>query len=142
MGTESGQSHLQLMELHINTLFRGDPDERLRIVNELDEPPAPRFYMGRTQMGNRWRFRYDLPVDVVQQLERLCQAEPVAADLTSLPPAPARVSDPFTYLAAVVRGVENVEPGNLWSLENALSVVKILDAARVSAREGKTVRLG
>ena len=85
MGTESGQSHLQLMELHINTLFRGDPDERLRIVNELDAPPAPRFFMGRTQMGNRWRFRYDLPVDVVQQLERLCQAEPVAADLTSLP---------------------------------------------------------
>ncbi len=60
----------------------------------------------------------------------------------SLPAAPARLSDPFTYLAAVVRGVETVEPGNLWSLENALSVVKILDAARLSAREGKTVRLG
>jgi predicted dehydrogenase len=60
----------------------------------------------------------------------------------TLPPAPERVSDPFAYLAAVVRGVETVTPGNLWSLENALSVVKILDAARVSAREGKTVRLG
>ena len=59
-----------------------------------------------------------------------------------LPPAPARVCDPFNYLAAVVRGVEKVTPGNLWSLENALSVVKILDAARLSAREGRTVRLG
>ena len=59
----------------------------------------------------------------------------------SLPPAPERIRDPFSYLAAVVRGVEIVNPGNLWSLENALSVVKILDAARVSAREGKTVRL-
>jgi predicted dehydrogenase len=59
----------------------------------------------------------------------------------TLPPAPERVSDPFTYLAAVVRGVEKVTPGNLWSLENALSVVKILDAARISAREGRTVRL-
>jgi len=38
--------------------------------------------------------------------------------------------------------VEKVEPGNLWSLENALSVVKILDAARLSARQGRTVRLG
>ncbi len=60
----------------------------------------------------------------------------------NLPPAPERVSDPFTYLAAVVRAVETVAPGNLWSLENALSVVKILDAARLSAREGRTVRLG
>lgn len=60
----------------------------------------------------------------------------------NLPPAPARVSDPFAYLAAVVRGEENVEPGNLWSLDNALTVVKILDAARLSAREGRTVRLG
>ncbi len=59
----------------------------------------------------------------------------------NLRPAPERVRDPFTYFAAVVRGVETVEPGNLWSLENALSVVKILDAARVSAREGKTVAL-
>jgi len=59
----------------------------------------------------------------------------------SLPPAPERVSDPFNYLAAVVRGVEQVVPGNLWSLENGLSVVKILDAARQSAREGRTVSL-
>ena len=58
-----------------------------------------------------------------------------------LPPAPERVSDPFNYLAAVVRGVEKVEPGNLWSLENGLSVVKILDAARASAREGRTIKL-
>jgi predicted dehydrogenase len=59
-----------------------------------------------------------------------------------LPAAPERIRDPFAYLAAVVRGAETVVPGNLWSLENALSVVKILDAARLSAREGRTVRLG
>jgi predicted dehydrogenase len=58
-----------------------------------------------------------------------------------LPPAPERVSDPFNYLAAVVRGVEKVEPGNLWSLENALIVVKILDAARESAKTGRTIKL-
>jgi predicted dehydrogenase len=58
-----------------------------------------------------------------------------------LPPAPPRVSDPFSYMVAVVRGLEQVAPGNLWSLENALSVAKILDAARRSAREGQTVYL-
>ena len=69
------------------------------------------------------------------------RAEP-SEETLHLPPAPKRVSDPFSYLAAVVRGVETVAPGNLWSLENALSVVKILGAARLSAREGRTVRLG
>ncbi len=59
----------------------------------------------------------------------------------SLPPAPEVVRDPFKYLAAVARGVERVTPGSLWSLENNLSVVKILDAARLSAREGRTVKL-
>ncbi|MEM7342599.1 MAG: Gfo/Idh/MocA family oxidoreductase [Chloroflexota bacterium] len=61
--------------------------------------------------------------------------------ILNLPPAPAHVSDPFSYLVAIVRGLETVEPGNLWSLENALTVVKILDAARLSAREGRTVKL-
>lgn len=59
----------------------------------------------------------------------------------SLPPAPAHIRDPFHYLAAVVRGAESVTPGNLWSLENALTTVRILDAARRAAQEGRTVRL-
>ncbi len=58
-----------------------------------------------------------------------------------LPPAPAPVSDPFAYFVAVVRGDEIVTPGNLWSLENNLTVVRILDAARRSAREARSVSL-
>jgi hypothetical protein len=83
--TESGQCKFQLMGIHINTLFRCDPDERLRSVNEPGEPLAPRFFMGRTQAGNLWRFRYDLPNDTVQQLEQLCQSEPLSSDLVSTP---------------------------------------------------------
>jgi predicted dehydrogenase len=67
--------------------------------------------------------------------------EDIEEEILRLPPAPELVSDPFTYFAAVVRGEEQVAPGNLWSLENNLTVVKILDAARESARERKTVRL-
>ena len=58
-----------------------------------------------------------------------------------LAPAPARVRDPFAYLAALGRGQETLTPGNLWSLENNLTVVRILDAARESARTGKTITL-
>lgn len=75
-----------------------------------------------------------------QTLRRRMRGED-AETVEQLPPAPAVVADPFKYLAAVVRGEETVIPGNLWSLENNLTVVRILDAARQSAREERTVRL-
>lgn len=75
----------QRMAIQISTLFQCDPDGRLRSINEPGNPPAPRFFMGRTIAGNCWRFRYDLPADTVAQLEALCQAEPVTADLRTLP---------------------------------------------------------
>lgn len=49
--------------------------------------------------------------------------------------------DPFVYLAAVVRGKETVPPFGVYSLENNLMVVRILEAARESARTGKTVEV-
>jgi predicted dehydrogenase len=54
------------------------------------------------------------------------------------PPTPAD-GDPFAHLAAVVRG--EAEPNELSSLANNLIVVEVLDAARESARTGRTVRL-
>ncbi len=47
--------------------------------------------------------------------------------------------DPFSYLADVIRGKIKVAKQGLYSLENNLTVVKILDAARESAKTGKTV---
>lgn len=75
----------ELMQLHINTLFRCDAGERLRCVNEAGDPPAPLFYMGRTVHGNFWRFRHDLPAAIVAKLDDLCRAEPVTADLSHQP---------------------------------------------------------
>jgi predicted dehydrogenase len=80
-------------------------------------------------------------VAVNNQTMRLRMRGDTIEQTLNLPPAPEQVSDPFKYLVAVLRGVETVAPGNLWSLENALSVAKILDAARLSAREGRTVEL-
>jgi predicted dehydrogenase len=50
-------------------------------------------------------------------------------------------TDPFSYFAQVVRGNIKLAPYSLYSLENNLIVVRILDAARKSAQTGKTVRL-
>jgi predicted dehydrogenase len=55
-----------------------------------------------------------------------------AADL------PAPYTDPFAYLAAVVRG-EVQSTDDLSSLQNNMIVVEILEAARKSAKEGKTI---
>ncbi len=55
------------------------------------------------------------------------------------PARPKPYDDPFAYLAARVRGT--AEADGLSSLENNLIVTEILDAARQSAKTGKTVTL-
>jgi predicted dehydrogenase len=49
--------------------------------------------------------------------------------------------DPISYFADVVKGKIKVPAYGLYSLESNLMVVRILDAARESAKTGKTVRL-
>ncbi|MBO3270692.1 Gfo/Idh/MocA family protein [Hymenobacter defluvii] len=51
----------------------------------------------------------------------------------------APYDEPFAYLAAVVRG--DIQEDKLSSLDTNLIVVEILDAARQSAKEGKTIFL-
>jgi predicted dehydrogenase len=51
---------------------------------------------------------------------------------------PTVAGEPFGYFARVIKGTLEVKNTDLSSLENNLIVVKILDAARESAKEGKT----
>jgi predicted dehydrogenase len=59
----------------------------------------------------------------------------------NLSPRENPFNDPFSYLAAVVRGEIEVEADDLSSLENNLVVVEILDAAKESAKKGKRIYL-
>ena len=59
----------------------------------------------------------------------------------SIEARPAPYDDPFTYLAAVIRGTIKVAPTDLSALENNMIVVEILEAAKRSARAGKRVEL-
>ena len=68
---------------------------------------------------------------------RLSEKSP-AKEETALPP-PAPYDEPFAYLAAVVRGTAPED--GLSSLATNLLVVEILDAAKQSIKEGKTVEL-
>lgn len=48
-------------------------------------------------------------------------------------------TDPIAYFADVIRGKIQIPKKGLYSLENNLTVVRILDAARESAKSGKTI---
>jgi predicted dehydrogenase len=50
--------------------------------------------------------------------------------------------DPFSYFADVLRGKIQIPKKGPYSLDNNIMVVKILEAARESARTGKTVLIG
>ncbi|SEA14263.1 Predicted dehydrogenase [Porphyromonadaceae bacterium KH3R12] len=54
--------------------------------------------------------------------------------------SPLEAKEPFNYFANVIRGDVKVKVTDLSSLENNLIVVKILDAAKQSAAEGRTVQ--
>jgi predicted dehydrogenase len=59
---------------------------------------------------------------------------------TTAPPLPPRERDSLAYLSAVLRG--EIEPkGDLTALDTNLIVMQILDAARESARTGRSVKL-
>jgi predicted dehydrogenase len=49
--------------------------------------------------------------------------------------------NPFEYFAAVVRGIISLADHEPYALKNNILVVRILDAARQSARTGKTVQI-
>ena len=59
----------------------------------------------------------------------------------SAPALPAPYDNSFRYLKATVRGEITVGPEDLSSLENNLTVMRILDAAIRSARTGKAITL-
>lgn len=54
---------------------------------------------------------------------------------------PSQHSDPYEYFAGVVRGQIKLAPTDLSALENNVTVVEILQAAMISAKEGRTVRI-
>ena len=78
------------LDLRLRALYLHDDRGRIVTRNALDRGRAPRFFLGRTSGGNRWRFRDDLPDELVAGIEALCEAEPFAADLREPPLHAAR----------------------------------------------------
>jgi len=66
------------MQLHVQALYHHDETLRLTSINDRQGGVAPRFFLGRTDRGNVWRFRNDVSRDICEALEAVCQAEPLA----------------------------------------------------------------
>lgn len=121
---------IELINLQAATLFTHDEQGRLRYIPEpgYDESelyPAPRFFMGRTTQGNIWRFRHDMPEDLIYTLEQLCQQEPVAQDLTTLPKQAAAIRAALNKqqdITEEVRGPAYWVPDGLPLADNAVLI--------------------
>jgi RimJ/RimL family protein N-acetyltransferase len=103
---------LELMNIHVSALFTHDADSRLLFVNEPDSAvtPAPRLFLGRTQAGNVWRFRGDLPEKLCEELNALCADEPLVNAEFNEPP---RHLEKFVRLLEKHAPVQEVSGGGL-----------------------------
>lgn len=63
------------MELHLRCLYHHDVRDRIVSTRQPGGGPAPLVHVGRTRLGNVWRFRGDLPASLVCDLARLLGRE-------------------------------------------------------------------
>ena len=76
------------------------------------------------------------PTTIRQRLDVKSSEETLKID-----PRPAPYTDPFSVLAEVVSGRMKLEKNDLYGLAVNITVVEILEAAKESAKSGKTVFL-
>lgn len=76
---------LRLLEDRIDTLYRTDGKGRLVSTNEWDTRPPPRFHLMRTRQGAIFRWRADLPQQIVEDLSQLGREEKCEASFDRLP---------------------------------------------------------
>jgi hypothetical protein len=66
---------LELMHLHVGALYVHNEQGRITAINQWDGGAVPHFFLGHTTQGNVWRFRDDVPDELVNELSALCLEE-------------------------------------------------------------------
>ncbi|MGE7926708.1 GNAT family N-acetyltransferase [Lysinibacillus xylanilyticus] len=64
-------SDFELMELHVNVLFKHDTENRVTVVNEPPYDVAPRIFVGGTHLGNVVRYSKSLDASLILKLEQV-----------------------------------------------------------------------
>lgn len=102
--------------MQADALYVHDANNRLLRINEPDpEGPAPRFFMIRTMAGNVWRTRYDLPLDLTTDLDRLSTHEPIICGLKELREPPYHLAE-YTELLKQHAPINNIDTGPAYYL--------------------------
>ena len=70
---------------------------------------------------------------------KVMQAQNTTQETAAKPASP--YGDPYEYFSGVIRGEIEIQPTDLSALENNMTVMEILEAAKISAAESRTVRL-
>lgn len=121
---------LDLINIHARALFTHDAESRILFVNEPDQAvvPAPRLFLGRTRAGNIWRFRVDVPMSLVEELNLLCADEPPVSTEFSDPPRHVeqylRLLDKHAAIESVSTGPAYHFPENIGSSRSAIAVAE------------------
>lgn len=90
--------------------------------------------------GTEGEFFADTPLEIRSRTSDQGNNDGGKMRKQTLDPPPAPLDDPYAWFAGVVAG--EIEPDQgLSSLENNMIVTEILDAAKKSAKEGKTMPL-
>lgn len=79
---------LDWMELHLRCLYHHDANDRIVRTRQPNGWPCGLFHLGRTALGNLWRFRDDLEPAAIRELARLAGKE---GPLPDGHPAPERM---------------------------------------------------
>ncbi|ATP39936.1 GNAT family N-acetyltransferase [Solibacillus sp. R5-41] len=62
-------TNLELMEHHVNVLFKHDTENRIKVVNEPPYDDAPRIFIGVTNLGSVVRYSNALDASLVEKLK-------------------------------------------------------------------------
>lgn len=81
----------ELVRLQVHALFTHDAAGRIVSKNKPAYAPAPRLFIGRSVTGTLWRYRDDIPDDLIATLEPLLAREPTLERLDMLPMVQAEV---------------------------------------------------
>ena len=106
---------LELMHLHIETLFTHDTAGRMLHVNEPGGKNAPRFFIGQTADGAVIRFRHDVDDETKRALEAAANDD--ALRTLDSPPSSTR----YDELLGRVAPVNSIWSGPAFSFPNRLT---------------------
>ena len=116
--------NLALMLQNVEARIVHDDDGRIVAINRWYGGDAPLFFLGRTNMGNIWRFRHDVPLELVVELTRYCKEETFTSDSQIGPLHREKYQQLFTELSGTVSVREGISYicGNDLYLPNSTTV--------------------